>query len=87
MATHSSVSTPVWKIPGKEEPGMIQSIGLQSVGFEHGWATSLSLSGGSAGKESVCNVGDLGSIPELERPVREGNSYPLQYSGLAKSMG
>ena len=87
MATHSSVSTPVWKIPWKEEPGMIQSIGLQSVGFEHGWATSLSLSGGSAGKESVCNVGDLGSIPELERPVREGNSYPLQYSGLAKSMG
>ena len=37
---------------------------------------------GSAGKESVCNVGDLGSIPGLERSLREGIGYPLQYSGL-----
>ena len=40
----------------------------------------------SAGKESACNVGDLGSIPGLERSPREGNSYPLQYSGLENSM-
>ena len=38
--------------------------------------------GGSAGKESACNVGDLGSIPELGRSPGEGKSYPLQYSGL-----
>ena len=32
---------------------------------------------GSAGKESACNVGDLGLIPGLERYPGEGNSYPL----------
>ena len=36
----------------------------------------------SAGKESTCNVGDLGSIPALGRSPREGNCYPLQYSKL-----
>ena len=35
---------------------------------------------GSAGKESACNVGDLGSIPGLGRSPREGIDYPLQYS-------
>ena len=37
---------------------------------------------GSAGKESACNAGDLGSIPGLERCPGEGKGYPLQYSGL-----
>ena len=41
---------------------------------------------GSAGKESACNVGDLGSIPGLGRSSGEGKGYPLQYSGLEKSM-
>ena len=36
----------------------------------------------SAGKESGCNVGDLGSIPGLERAPGEGKGYPLQYAGL-----
>ena len=39
---------------------------------------------GSAGKESSCNEGDLGSIPGLGRSPREGKGYPLQYSGLEK---
>ena len=38
--------------------------------------------GGSAGKESACNAGDLGSIPGLGRSSGEGKGYPLQYSGL-----
>ena len=42
----------------------------------------LGFPGGSAGKESVCNVGLLGSIPGLGRSAGEGNGYPLQYSGL-----
>ena len=42
--------------------------------------------GGSAGKESACNVGDLGSIPRLGRCPGEGNGYPLQFSGLENSM-
>ena len=41
---------------------------------------------GSAGKESACNVGDLGSIPGLGRSRGEGKGYPLQYSGLENSM-
>ena len=40
----------------------------------------------SAGKESACNAGDLGSIPGLGRSPREGNGSPLQYSGLENSM-
>ena len=41
---------------------------------------------GSAGKESDCNVGDPGSIPELGKFPGEEKGYPLQYSGLANSM-
>ena len=41
---------------------------------------------GSAGKESSCNVGDLGSIPGLGRSPGEGKGYLLQYSGLENSM-
>ena len=41
---------------------------------------------GSAGKESTCNAGDLGSIPGLGRCPGEGKSYPLQYSGLENSV-
>ena len=37
--------------------------------------------GGSAGKESACNAGDLGSIPGLGRSPGEGNGYLLRYSG------
>ena len=42
--------------------------------------------GGSAGKESACKSGDLGSIPGLGRYPEEGNGYPPQYSGLKNSM-
>ena len=41
---------------------------------------------GSAGKESTCNEGDLGSISELERSPGEEKGYPLQYSDLENSM-
>ena len=41
---------------------------------------------GSAGKESTCNAGDLGSIPGLGRSPGEGIGYPLQYSGLESSI-
>ena len=42
--------------------------------------------GGSDGKESACNAGDLGLIPGLERSPGEGNGNPLQYSCLENSM-
>ena len=41
---------------------------------------------GSAGKETACTAGDLGSIPGLGRPPGEGKVCPLQYSGLENSM-
>jgi len=41
---------------------------------------------GFPGNESGCKAGDLGSVPELGRSPGEGNHYPLQYSGLEKSM-
>ena len=42
----------------------------------------LSFLGGSDGKESTCNVGDLGSIPGLGRSPGGGYGNPLQYSYL-----
>ena len=42
--------------------------------------------GGSTGKESTCNVGDLGLIPGLGRFPGEGKGYPIGYSGLENSM-
>ena len=41
---------------------------------------------GSAGQESTCSMGDLGSIPGLGRFPGEGKGYPLQYSGLENFM-
>ena len=37
-------------------------------------------------KNPPANVGDLGSIPGVGIPLGEGKGYPLQYSGLEKSM-
>ena len=42
--------------------------------------------GGSDGKESACNVGDLDLIPGLGRLPGEGNDNPLQYSCLENSV-
>ena len=41
---------------------------------------------GSAGKESTCSAGDLGSIPGLGRSPGEGKGYLLQCPGLENSM-
>ena len=45
----------------------------------------LGFSGGSDGKESACNAGDLGSIPGLGRSPGGGGN-PLQHSCLENSM-
>ena len=42
--------------------------------------------GSAKGKESTCNVGDLGLIPGLGRSLGEENGNPLQYSCLEKPM-
>ena len=43
--------------------------------------------GGSVGKESTCNVGDLGPIPGLGRSPGGGYGNPLQYSCLENAHG
>ena len=40
---------------------------------------------GSAGKESACYMGNLGSIPGLGRSPGEGKGYPFQYPDLENS--
>ena len=47
----------------------------------------LGFPGSSAGKESACNAGDLGSIPGLGRFHGEGHGNLLQYSCLENSHG
>ena len=44
------------------------------------------LPGGSDGKASAYNAGDLGLIPGSGRSSGEGNGNPLQYSFLENSM-
>ena len=58
---------------------------LPNLGIEPASPMAPELAGfpcGSAGKESACNVGDLGSIPRLGRSPGKGKGYSLQYSGL-----
>ena len=65
--------TPVW-FPDWEDP------------WEKAWAIPpvfLDVPCGSAGKESMCNVGDLGSIPGFRRSP--GEEKALQYFGLENS--
>ena len=47
---------------------------------------NLGFPGGSDGKESACNLGDLGSIPGLGRSPGGGHSNPLQCSCLENPM-
>ena len=47
---------------------------------------NLDFPGGSDGKESARNVGDLGLIPGLGSSPGEGNGNPLQYSCFENPM-
>ena len=46
----------------------------------------LGFPGASDGKESVCDMGDLGLSPGLGRSSGEGNGNTLQYSYLGNPM-
>ena len=59
---------------------------LFSCSLFHKFLIEVEYACGSAGKESTCNVGDLGLIAGLGRSLGEGKGYPLQYSGLENSM-
>ena len=97
MATHSSVLA--WRIPGMGEPGGLPSMGSHRV--RHNWSDLAAADiqiyiyiyiykgfpGGSDGKESACNVGDLGSKPGSGRSPGGGHGNPLQYSCLENPHG
>ena len=61
-------------------------IQFQSFVFYQFKRMDVSKSCGSDAKESACNMGDLGSIPELGRSPGGGNGHPLQYSCLENPM-
>ena len=76
----------------KNLPAMQETLDLSWIG-EIPWRVDrlstpvfLGFPGGSAGKESACNAGDLSSIPELGRSPGGGKGYAVQYSGLENSM-
>ena len=56
-----------------------QEVILRAICYKGGFP------GGSDGKESACNAGDLGSIPGSERSPGEGSGNPVQYSCLENS--
>ena len=82
--TWVSVNSGSWWWTGR--PSVLRFMGSQRVG--HDWVTDLiwHFPCGSAGKESTCNVEDMGLIPGLGRSPGGGKGYPLQYSGLESSM-
>ena len=75
MATYSSILA--WRIPWTEEPGGLQSTGLQRVG--HDWATSLthSLTHSLHGIHGVISISQMRKlrISKVESPVQNHSSY------------
>ena len=61
--------------------------GIGDKGVTPTLPSALGFPSDSDSKESVCNAGDLGSIPGLGRSPGEGNGNPLQYSGLENAQG
>ena len=80
----ASLMVQLLKNPPVMQETLVRFLGREDP-LEEGKATHsvfLGFPGGSAGKESTCNGGDLGSIPGLGRSPGERIGYPLQYSGL-----
>ena len=82
MATHSR--TLAWKIPWMEEPGILQSMGLQRVG--HDWATSLHfimswelIHNSETAEWKVCNI--------LSHPEKLCLYFYQQWTGVFNSPG
>ena len=66
-----------------QRPGYRFSDSKLSASVKHS-RLFLDFPGGSDGKESTCNAGDLGSILGLGRSPGEGNGYPLQIVPISK---
>ena len=71
---------------GQHSRGKVWTLhGYCSFSIRVGHAESFP--GGSDGKESVSNVGDLGLIPGIRRSPGGGHGNPLQYSCLENPHG
>ena len=79
MATHSSILA--WSIPWTEEPGRLQSMGLQRVG--HDWAANISLSSW-AGLACVFSLRLFSPLLRLI-PRRQPSSPVLTYTLTART--
>ena len=91
IATHVSIL--VWKIPWREEPVRLQSMGSQRV--RHDWASSLLLSYAKASQvalvvknplASAGDIGDEGFISGSGRSPGEEHDHSLQVSSLENPM-
>ena len=66
---------------------VLKGMGDNRITISHNYSfIFMGFPGGSDGKASAYNAGDLGSIPGLERSPGEGNGNPLQYSCLENPM-
>ena len=79
MATHSSIP---WRIPWIEEPGGLQSIGLQKSRTRLKRLSSSKQHVALVVKTLPANAEDTGSVPGSGRCPGEGNGNPFQYSCL-----
>ena len=87
MVIYSSILA--WRIPWKEELGVLQSMRSQSI--RHNWVTNIALHfqfliGGLVVKKLPANAWDTGSIRASGRTPGVGNGNPLQYSCLGNPM-
>ena len=84
MATHSSILA--WRIPCTEEPGGLQSMGLQRVGHDRATSQDLLI--------NILLVKCGSELIEIKKKktyleslvAGEGNGTPLQYSCLENPM-
>ena len=63
-------------------PDQKQKTGIDKALIRVSFSSIQGFPGGSEGKASACNAGDLGWIPRSGRSPGEGNGNPLQYSCL-----
>ena len=80
------LSTPPEKGARKRYLVFLKRKGKQPILSFYSTTVKEGFSGGSDGKESTCNAGDLGLIPGLGRSPGEGSGNPLQCSCLENPM-
>ena len=75
----AEVGSKTWALPSSSQSMWSWILAVPGRSWTWLLCGHVGFPGGSAGKESACNAGDLGSIPGLRRSPGEGNGYPLQY--------